>query len=221
MVDALNMLRDLLGPNLPSEDVLHGAEAAAGSPLALSLLAKLARGRDLQEIRRLFQGEIYDLNRQIVLPESKIITEVKPRIIFANEALVEGLRRQPDSIYDLSWRKFEELIAELLSDLGYEVELTPPTHDGGRDILAYMTTPHGRLLCLVETKKHSRDRPVGVRLVRELYGTLIDADASSAMLVTTSSFSTYAKALEQRHQYKLALRDYSDVIKWIEDYRKR
>jgi HJR/Mrr/RecB family endonuclease len=102
-----------------------------------------------------------------------------------------------DSIYTLTPRKFEELIADLLADLGCDVELTPATRDGGKDILAYMTTPHGKLLCLVEAKKHRRDRPVGVELVRQLYGTLTDADASSAMLVTTSSFSKEAKAFRR------------------------
>jgi restriction system protein len=112
-------------------------------------------------------------------------------------------------------------VAELLTDLGYDVELTPATRDGGKDILAYMTTPHGKLLCLVEAKKYRRDRPVGVELVRQLYGTLADADASSAMLVTTSSFSPGAKAFQQRHQYKLTLRDYGNVVQWIEGYKKK
>jgi len=217
---ARDMLRSLLGRDLPPEDISRAVEVASGLPLALQLLAELVSGRDSQETRRLLQGEIYDLARQIILPERKLITEVKPRIIRANEALVEGLRRQPDSIYDLPPRKFEELVAELLADLGYEVELTPATRDGGKDILAYMTTPHGKLLCLVEAKKYRRDRPVGVELVRELYGTLVDADASSAMLVTTSSFSPVARAFQQRHQYKLALRDYGNVVQWIEGYKR-
>ena len=118
-------------------------------------------------------------------------------------------------MFDLPPRKFEELVAEALSDLGYEVELTPATRDGGKDILAYMTTPHGRVLSLVEVKKYRQDRPVGIELVRSLFGTLIDADASSAMLVTTSSFSPDAHAFQRRHKYKLALRDYSNVVQWI------
>ena len=219
-VDAENMLRRLLSADLPSDDIRQAIDAAAGLPSALSLLSEVARGRDLLEVRRLLRGEIYDLNQQLIAPERKLVTDIKPGIILANEALVERLRRQPDSIYELPPRKFEELIAELLTDLGYEVEVTPATRDGGKDILAYMSTPHGKLLCLVEAKRFRRDRPVGIGLVRQLYGTLIDADASSAMLVTTSSFSPDAKAFQQRHRYKLSLRDYGDVIQWIEDYRK-
>ena len=140
--------------------------------------------------------------------------------MLANDALVERLRRQPDSIYELPPWKLEELVADLLADLGYEVGLTQTTRDGGKDILAQMTTPHGKLLCLVEAKKHRADRPVGVELVRQLYGTLIDADATSAMLVTTSYFSSDARTFQQRHRYKLALRDYGNVVQWIDRYKK-
>jgi HJR/Mrr/RecB family endonuclease len=218
--DADNFLTMLMGDRLPPDMRARAAEIGSGSPLALQQLAKLIVDRDLEESERLIRGDVYDVSRQVIIHKKELITEVKPRIILANQDLIERLRREPDSIYTLTPRKFEELIADLLADLGYDVELTPATRDGGKDILAYMTTPHGKLLCLVEAKKHRRDRPVGVELVRQLYGTLTDADANSAMLVTTSSFSKEAKAFQKRHQYKLALRDYTNIIKWIEDYKK-
>lgn len=70
-----------------------------------------------------------------------------------------------------------------------DVELTPATHDGGKDILAYMDTPVGKLLTLVEAKKYNKNRPVNVSLVRTLYGTLLDHQATTGMLVTTSRFA--------------------------------
>ena len=219
-LDSENTLRNLLGTDFPAEIIQLAATVASGLPLALGLLAELIRTRAPHEINSLLRGELYDLNQQLILPEKELITEVKPRIMLANQALVENLRQQPDSMYQLQPRKFEELIAELLADLGYDVELTPATRDGGKDILAQMTTPHGDVLCLVEVKKHRADRPVGVELVRQLYGTLVDADATSAMLVTTSSFSSDARMFQQRHQFKLALKDYADIVRWIDGYNK-
>jgi restriction system protein len=220
-MDAEEMLLRLLGTDFLQDDVSRAAEIAGGLPLALSLLAALMRGRDPKEIARLLKGDVYDLAQGLSIPKKELITEIKPSIILTNETLMERLRRQPQSVFELPPRKFEELVAELLSDLGYEVELTPITRDGGKDILAYMSTPHGRLLCLVEVKKYRQDRTVGVELVRQLYGTLIDANASSAMLVTSSSFSPDAQAFQRRHQYKLALRDYGNIVQWIRDYRKK
>lgn len=115
-------------------------------------------------------------------------------------------------------RDFEKLLAELLKDMGWEVELTKQTRDGGSDILAYLNTDIGRLLCLVEAKHYREDRKVGVDLVRTLYGTLFDAQANSAMLVTSSSFTADAKEFQQKHKYQLTLRDYSDIVNWIMKY---
>jgi restriction system protein len=217
--DLEEMVKRLLGQNFRPEELAAAVSASAGLPSAVVLLGELARGRTQQEIAQLLKGEIYDLNKGPLLPKKELINDVKPRIILANDDLIDRLRRQPQSVFQLPPRKFEELIAELLSDMGYEVELTPATRDGGKDILAYMPAPHGNVLCLVEAKRYRKDRPVGVELVRQLYGTLVDADASSAMLVTTSSFSSDARAFQKRHQYKLALRDYGNVVQWVQDYR--
>jgi restriction system protein len=81
-----------------------------------------------------------------------------------------------------------------------------------------MKTELGEFLCLVEAKHYREDRKIGVSLVRTLYGTLCDYQASSAMLVTTSSYSKDARTLQQKHKYELSLRDYTDVAKWIQRY---
>ena len=137
--DAVEMLRTRLGTELPHADLVEMIEMAGGLPLALQLLANQIRGREPQEIIRLLRGDIYKLERQIIVSERTLITDVKPRILMVNEALIERLRVQPQAIYDLPPRKFEELIAELLDDLGYEVELTPATGDGGKDIAVAKT----------------------------------------------------------------------------------
>jgi hypothetical protein len=132
-----------------------------------------------------------------------------------------SIERRPEAIHDLSPRQFEELVADLLSDMGCETMLTLRTRDGGKDILAYLDTCVGRALCLVETKKYRPDRPVGVDLVRALYGTLCDHGATSAMLVTTSSFTSGAREWQRRHSYRLCLREYADLVTWLQHYGER
>jgi restriction endonuclease Mrr len=55
-------------------------------------------------------------------------------------------------------------------------------------------------------------------MVRTLYGTLADYQATSAMLVTTSTYSRDARAMQEKHKYQLSLRDYTDVASWIQKY---
>lgn len=162
-------------------------------------------------------GKLYALREQT--PSKRIVEIVAPRVITANDDLIMKLKRRPGDLYKISPRQFEEVIADLLGDMGMDVELTPATRDGGKDILAYMTTEIGRFLCLVEAKQHSESRPVGVSLVRSLFGTLVDHEATTGMLVTTSRFSGPARAFQQRHEYQLSLKDYQDVVSWILKYK--
>ncbi len=216
-LDARELLRRLQSRMSP-DDLNRAAEMAEGHPLALEILAGVLDRHPHLAIDDILRGQIYDLERRVITSPTKLVTDLKPKIIIANESLLEKLKRQPDSIFDLPPRRFEELVAELLDGMGFEVELTKETRDGGKDILAYMNTRIGKFLCLVEAKKYRQDRTVGVELVRTLYGTLCDYQANSAMLVTTSSFSPDAQAFQKKHEYQLSLRDYGNVVDWIQGH---
>lgn len=216
VADAEALLKASLGDL--DVDTAEALKTVQGYPLAVSILASLLKSGNVDSLQELLGGQIYDISKTIAIPSTDIVTEVAPKIITANEALVENLRRQPEDIYSLTPRKFEELLAELLADMGWDVELTQQTRDGGKDILAYLNTDLGRLLCLVEAKHYRKDRKIGVDLVRTLYGTLCDERANSAMLITSSSFTSGAKEFQQRHEYQLGLRDYGDIVNWIMKY---
>jgi len=164
-------------------------------------------------------GKLYGLREQLLKPQKAILPAVAPLIVTANNLLIEKLKRRPDDLFRISPRQFEEVVAELLSDMGMEVEVTPATRDGGMDILAYMKTEIGKFLCLVEAKQYNANRPVGVGLVRTLYGTLMDHQATTGMIVTTSRFAEPAKAFQEKHKYQLSLKDYGDVVSWVLKYK--
>lgn len=210
-----DLLRKLLSSDLTDKQISEAMEASKGFPLALSILSKLVKGDNIDSILSSTKEPLYDIKNGILVPKTQINTATKPIIVDASHKLIESLKRQPVGIRHLTPREFEELLADLLSDMGWDVELTKQTRDGGSDILAYLNTDVGRLLCLVEAKHYREDRKIGVDLVRTLYGTLCDAQANSAMLVTSSSFTSDAKTFQQRHKYQLTLREYADVVEWI------
>lgn len=217
--DSLQLLQPMLDQGLTEEQLQRIATVTtSGHPLAISILMSMLREASPTAYEDLIAGRVYGLGSGISMPNTEIITTIRPTIRSATEKLLDALKRQPASIYDIEPRQFEELLAHLLDDMGWEVELTPPSKDGGKDILAYLDTDVGKMLCLVEAKRYRADRKVGVDLVRTLYGTLCDHKASSAMLVTTSSFTAGAQEFQQRNKYQLALRDYHNVVHWIRNY---
>jgi restriction system protein len=218
---ASELIKGLLDNTLTPEQLELAIKSSHGNPLAMVLLAKILAGEESKEVLSVLGGQLYNFSDGFLLPEKEIITTIGPTIMSATDRLVDKLRMQPESIFDLSPREFEELLANLLSDMGWEVELTKATRDGGKDILAYLDTDLGKMLCLVEAKKYRKDRKIGVDLVRTLYGTLCDHQANSAMLITTSSFSPDAKAFQKRHEYQLRLRAFGDIALWIKNYKNR
>jgi restriction system protein len=116
----------------------------------------------------------------------------------------------------LTSREFEELVAELLSRHGYEVQLTPPTKDGGFDMFAAQKTALGRFLFLVEAKRYDESNRVGVEIVRALHGVVQERQASAGIVATTSFFTSSAEAFRRKVEYQMSLRDYLDVRTWLD-----
>lgn len=142
---------------------------------------------------------------------SPIITDV----ISTNEKVLRLVQEEPEAVYSLSSREFEELVAELLYKQGYTVELTPPSKDGGFDMYAARKDGLGEFLYLVECKRYAPGNPVGVQVVRALHGMVQQEQATAGIVVTTSRFTKGAVEFQQSAQYKLSLRDYVHLKGWL------
>ena len=136
-----------------------------------------------------------------------------------NAELVRYLARHPEKMHSLHSRKFEELVAELFRDQGYEVELTRFSKDGGFDIRVVRKTAVGLGLTLIECKRYSQGNPVGVELVRGLHSVVETANATSGLLVTTSYFTKGARALQDTYKHRLDLADFNRLQGMLKSYK--
>lgn len=93
--------------------------------------------------------------------------------------LLLKLNNNPKLLYSLTPRKFEEVVAELFYRMGYDVTITQMTRDGGKDIYVAKKNELGSFLYIVECKKYSPDRTIGVGFIRELYG-VVQAERATA-----------------------------------------
>ena len=129
--------------------------------------------------------------------------------------LLRLLAREPMLLHKLTPRQFEEVMAELFARQGYEVTLTAATRDGGADLLVVDNRSIGSFLYVVECKKYRPDRPVGVGVVRQLFGVVQATRATAGILATTSQFTGPALRLQRDLQYQLALRDFAALRAWL------
>ncbi len=132
-----------------------------------------------------------------------------------NGALIRHLNRRPLDVHRLSWASFERLAERLLVELGYEVERTPLTKDGGVDLWALQRSDLGDVLFAIDAKKYRPDRLVGPDIVRAIHGVADLSNASMGMIITASSFSKGARSLEAQFRHRISLKDYQDLVVWL------
>lgn len=202
--------------DLGDDDLQSLASRMQGSPLLASVIAQMsARGEGLDELLGRLEPATYSglrgPNGRPLSPDSQPAELVKVQFRAVNAELLARIGAQPELMRELTSRQFEEFVAELYERHGFKVELTPASRDGGVDLYAVRYEAFGSYLTVVDCKRYAPHRPVQVKLVRELYGAVQDKGASAGVLATTSSFTTGAKALQERHRYRLALQDWFDL----------
>lgn len=129
--------------------------------------------------------------------------------------------RHPELLHSLSPRKFEEIVAAVFRNNGFEVELTPETRDGGVDIVAVRKNGFGgSTLHLVECKRYLPENKVGIGIVQRMLGVVEQHRATQGVIVTTSSFSHDAEVCAKSARYRLGLNGYGDITKWLTAFTK-
>jgi hypothetical protein len=190
----------------------RAAEGISGSlaPAAAGLIAGASNANP-------HQAEV--LVRRIARNDKKYITEADVQNYFT----ILGMNFRSAVSYgtlaldNLSGIDFENLIASLLARMGFQIEMTKASGDGGVDIIATVEKPLLRGRYLIQCKRFAIGSPVGAPIVREFYGALrADHRAVKGMLVTTSSFTDQARDfardlpidLIDREQLEHLLREY-------------
>ena len=103
----------------------------------------------------------------------------------------------------MSSRDFEDWLAARLRQRGFAVRQTPPTHDGGLDLIARRQDALG-----VEThlwiQCKNRQAPVGVAVLRELRGAIPDrAAGGTPVAACPAGFTAEARAFAAAHGISL------------------
>jgi len=175
-----------------------------------------------KQAQREEQRELSRLKRIVEAPAEKLTRERAkapyiPQVAAVTDELLAKLREQPEFLYQLEPRKFEEVVAELMSRIGFvDVELTTTTRDGGRDVLAKLRVPTGLLYVITECKRYAAHRAVGLPIVERFLFTVAQRDnATFGMVATTSFFSRDAKATAEKHKSRLHLAEMEQIKGWL------
>lgn len=131
------------------------------------------------------------------------------------EGMIDGMLMDPRAAYTMRPDEFEDVVANIFARNGFNVQVTQKSHDGGKDIIA--TYDMGGFPCVlyIECKKYDKKRPVGVKIVREVFGTLTADRINKAIIVSTSFFSREAREFAGDQNSMIELVDLDDLLRMI------
>ncbi|MDH5858926.1 restriction endonuclease [Lampropedia aestuarii] len=194
------------------DEVYRYLEGEVSLPTQHDAESKLYASALRIEIAGVFQEKFY------TEPDSEDEGSYALIVTSIDEEVKKYLKKHPQKLYELSPRKFEELVASILQDLGFEVELTQATRDGGRDIIAHVRNAVSSYLTYIECKRYAADNKVGVGIVREIIGVHHIRKPTKSIIVTTSFFSKDAIKEAEKMESQLDLKDFTDIKVWLQRY---
>ncbi|MBW4084586.1 restriction endonuclease [Paenibacillus sp. S150] len=132
-------------------------------------------------------------------PSVTELTPVKPIVDlvmydkrFVNERDMIATLDTRTNLLEMDPFDFEHLVCNLFSKMGLESKLTRSSRDGGVDVIAFDPRPVFGGKYVIQAKRYKNT--VEVAAVRDLYGTMMNENASKGILVTTSSYGPDARS---------------------------
>lgn len=164
---------------------------------------------------------------EVVEPTTLILPpEHQDRIVRAENIpfrLIHAILHDPRHMHNLTPRQFEEFIAEVVDRLGFSnIILTPPSGDGGRDVIASNEINGIPMTFFFECKKYAEGNKVQLYTLRALLGTVAHhaTEANMGVLVTTSTFTKGCKDLIMS-ECRLDGKDYDGLLGWVGELKKK
>jgi hypothetical protein len=129
------------------------------------------------EIRRLEQQAKKDIQKKAnALRESEL------------KALRSRWLSRAELYFEMSPQQFENAIAEVFRQLGYEVKQTPYSNDRGRDAIAWKD---GQKF-LIECKRYGKDKAIGRRELQIFFAAMKEEAVEAGFYVNTGRFARTA-----------------------------
>ena len=122
-----------------------------------------------------------------------------------NVRVAKAFRDQFNTTYEninsLSGVEFEMVCKRLLENMGFEVETTKTTGDGGIDLIAYNHQPLLSGKYIIQCKRYTGS--VGEPTIRDLYGVITSERANKGILMTSGTFTKQAQIFAQEKPIEL------------------
>ena len=102
-----------------------------------------------------------------------------------SENLIKLIASNPRHLQDIEWRELEHLLAVAFEKIGFGVELTPSSKDGGKDIVLTCRALGDDHTYFVEVKHWRSHEKVGKRHTTEFLKVLVNEEVRGGLFIST------------------------------------
>jgi restriction endonuclease Mrr len=186
------------------------AEVERVYPTMKVLLSKVKNGELDRELAAIQQG------KPLPIYQAEKITLICEDVSRKFAQLIAEDSRYLDN---LEWRDLEKVLAEVFKELGFAVELTPGSKDGGKDIVVECVVDELQYTYIIEIKHWRSGKRVNHSHVRHFLNVIVSEKRKGGLFLSTSGysnniFSTFTKI--ERQQLKLG--DKNKVVSLCKRY---
>jgi restriction system protein len=138
---------------------------------------------------------------------------------FFDQRYIDYLAQNFERIDEIHWRKFEALTSEHFERQGWRVEIGPGGNDDGVDVRVWskdegVDTPPAILIQC----KRQKDT-IGKVVVKALWADVVHENATSGLIVTTSTLAAGAQKVCRAREYPVRQADRNVLRKWVQAMR--
>ena len=133
-----------------------------------------------------------------------------------------AILNDPTTLKDLEWLDMERTVAELFRGLGFKVELTPSSKDGGKDVILELEEIDKKKSYIIEIKHWRSGQRVGKSAVDKFVKIVVKENRTAGLFLSTYGVSSeVVESLTKIERKKVKFGDKEKIISLCETYIKK
>jgi len=137
----------------------------------------------IQELRSNLRDSLSDMNDDTELSDVAICVR------HLSGLLCELVAKNPDALQDIEWRDLERLLSVALQEIGFNITLTPPAKDGGKDIVANCIVGNETAVYYIEIKHWRSDSQPSNSHVSDFVEVNVRDNTTGGLFISSSGYT--------------------------------
>lgn len=173
------------------------------------------------KIELLTLDDLKSWTSRIEVESDQACLEYEDIIKIVSKTFVEKIANDTNFLLKLEWRELEKIIAEIFEGLAFDVKLTAPSKDGGKDLILEINKKGNPKRYLVEVKHWKSKKQVGQKYVKEFVNVICNEKSDSGLFLSTYGFTSNAfEGLTELDRKSVRFGDEEKIVSLCKTYLK-